>query len=59
MTELLVEFSSSAYLTDTQLSRLKRIPGAVEETFLERMLLVFMDLAPGYLLLAEVADDRT
>jgi hypothetical protein len=26
MTELLPEFSSSAYLTDTQLSRLKRIP---------------------------------
>src|SRR5467141_3435521 len=27
MTELLPEFSASAYLTDTQLSRLKRIPG--------------------------------
>jgi hypothetical protein len=27
VTELVVEFSSSAYLTDTQLSRLKRIPG--------------------------------
>src|SRR5436309_13293874 len=26
MTELVVEFSASAYLTDTQLSRLKRIP---------------------------------
>jgi hypothetical protein len=26
MTELLAEFSSSAYLTDTPLSRLKRIP---------------------------------
>ena len=26
MTELLAEFSSSWYLTDTQLSRLKRIP---------------------------------
>src|SRR5215510_12767990 len=26
VTELVVEFSSSAYLTDTQLSRLKRIP---------------------------------
>jgi retron-type reverse transcriptase len=25
--ELLAEFSSSAYMTDTQLSRLKRIPG--------------------------------
>jgi len=26
VTELVVEFSSSAYLTDTQLSRLKQIP---------------------------------
>jgi ABC-type transport system involved in Fe-S cluster assembly fused permease/ATPase subunit len=26
VTELLAEFSSSAYLTDTQVSRLKRIP---------------------------------
>jgi len=35
MTELLPEFSSSAYLTDTQLSRLKRIPAfAIEADFL-------------------------
>jgi len=27
VTELVVEFSSSVYMTDTQLSRLKRIPG--------------------------------
>jgi integrase len=31
VTELVVEFSSSAYLTDTQLSRLKRIPEVVKE----------------------------
>jgi hypothetical protein len=37
----------------------REIIGAVDETFLERMLLVFMDLATGYLLLEEVADDRT
>jgi hypothetical protein len=35
------------------------IIGAVDETFLERMILVLMDLATGYLLLEEVADDRT
>jgi hypothetical protein len=35
------------------------IIGAVDETFLERMLLVCMDLASGYLLIEEVADDRT
>ena len=37
----------------------REIIGAVDETFLERMLLVFMDLATGYLVLEEVADDRT
>ena len=37
----------------------REIIGAVDETFLERMILVFMDLATGYLLLEEVADDRT
>jgi hypothetical protein len=33
--------------------------GAVDETFLERMMLVFMDLVSGYLLFEEVAEDRT
>jgi hypothetical protein len=33
--------------------------GAVDETFLERMMLVFMDLASGYLLVEEVAEDRS
>jgi hypothetical protein len=37
----------------------REIIGAVDETFLERMLLGFMDLATGYLVLEEVADDRT
>jgi hypothetical protein len=35
------------------------IIGAVDETFLERLMLVFIDLASGYLLLEEVAEDRT
>jgi Family of unknown function (DUF6399)/IclR helix-turn-helix domain len=35
------------------------IIGAVDETFLQRMMLVFMDLASGYLLMEEVAVDRT
>jgi hypothetical protein len=35
------------------------IVGAVDETFLEQMMLVFMDLKTGYLLLEDVADDRT
>ena len=37
----------------------REVVGAVDETFLERMILVCMDLATGYLLLEEVADDRT
>ena len=37
----------------------REIMGAVDEMFLERMILVLMDLATGYLLLEEVADDRT
>ena len=37
----------------------REIIGAVDETFLERMILVFMDLSTGYLVLEEVADERT
>jgi IclR helix-turn-helix domain len=37
----------------------REIIGAVDETFLERMILVFMDLSTGYLLLEEGAEDRT
>ena len=37
----------------------REIIGAVDETFLERMILVFMDLSTGYLLLEDVADERT
>ncbi len=33
--------------------------GAVDETFLERMMLVFMDLVSGYLVFEEIAADRT
>ena len=35
------------------------IIGAVDETFLERMMVVFMDLVSGYLVVEEIADDRT
>ena len=38
---------------------IREIIGAVDETFLERMILVFMNLSTGYLLLEDVADDRT
>src|SRR5215510_14001266 len=37
----------------------REIIGAVDETFLERMMLVCLDLSTGYLLLEAVAEDRT
>jgi hypothetical protein len=37
----------------------REIMGAVDAPFLERMILVCMDLATGYRLLEEVAEDRT
>ena len=37
----------------------REILGGVDETFLERMRLVFMDRPTGSLVLEEVADDRT
>jgi hypothetical protein len=37
----------------------REILGAADETFLERLLLVCMDLSPGSLLLEEAAEDRT
>ena len=37
----------------------REIMGAVDETFLEQMILVLMDLKTGYLLVEEVAADRT
>src|SRR5467141_2792452 len=37
----------------------REIIGAVDETFLERMMLVFQDVPTGYLLFEDVAEDRT
>jgi enamine deaminase RidA (YjgF/YER057c/UK114 family) len=37
---------------------IRPVIGAVDETFLQHMMLVFMDLATGYLLMEEVAEDR-
>jgi hypothetical protein len=38
---------------------IRPVIGAVDETFLQQMMLVFMDLATGYLLMEEVAADRS
>ena len=37
----------------------REIIGGADETFLQRMILIFQDVPTGYLLLEEVADDRT
>jgi len=37
----------------------REIIGGVDETFLERMMVVFQDLPTGYLVLEDMADDRT
>jgi len=37
----------------------REIIGAVDETFLERLMLVFQDLRTGYLVLEDIAEDRT
>jgi hypothetical protein len=37
---------------------IRPVIGAVDETFLQRMMLVFMDLTTGYLLMEEGAEDR-
>src|SRR5262249_50661431 len=38
---------------------IRPVIGAVDETFLQRMMLVFMDLASGYVLMEAVAVDRS
>jgi hypothetical protein len=38
---------------------IRPVIGAVDETFLQRMMLVFMELASGYLLMEEVSVDRS
>ena len=38
---------------------IRPVIGAVDETFLQRMMLVFMDLATGYVLMEELAADRS
>jgi hypothetical protein len=43
----------------TATGEVREIIGGVDETFLERMMLVFQDLPTGYLVLEDIADDRT
>jgi hypothetical protein len=55
----LIETSGAWELDGSAAGEMREIIGAVDETFLEQMMLVFLDVPTGYLLLEAVADDRT
>jgi Family of unknown function (DUF6399) len=55
----IVETAQAWEKEGTTTGEVRDIIGAVDETFLEHMLLVFMDLPSGYLLVEEVAAERT
>jgi Family of unknown function (DUF6399)/IclR helix-turn-helix domain len=55
----IVETAQAWEKESTTTDEVREIIGAVDETFLEHMMLVCMDLSSGYLLVEEVAADRT
>ncbi len=57
--EVIVEIGHSWQEEGTRGGEARPIIGAVDETFFERMMLVFMDLVSGYLVFEELAADRT
>jgi hypothetical protein len=57
--ELIVEIGRSWQEDGVRGGEARPVIGAVDETFLERMMLVFMDLVSRYLVFEEVAADRT
>src|SRR5215211_1150552 len=60
MLERLLLETAAAWETDgIAHGEIRPVLGAVDETFLQRMMLVFMDLATGYLLMEEVTADRS
>jgi len=60
MLERLLRATAAAWEKDgIAHGEIRPVIGAVDETFLQRMMLVFMDLATGYLLMEEVAVDRS
>jgi hypothetical protein len=55
----IVETAQAWEQEGTTTGEIREIIGAVDETFLEHMILILMDLPSGYLLVEEVAADRT
>ncbi len=56
---LIVETAKTWETEASANGEVRDIIGAVDETFLEYMMLVLMDLHSGYILLEEIAEDRT
>jgi hypothetical protein len=59
MERLLLETAAAWEQEGIAHGEIRPVIGAVDETFLQRIMLVFMDLATGYLLMEEVAADRS
>jgi Family of unknown function (DUF6399) len=59
MERLLLETAAAWEKEGIAHGEIRPVIGAVDETFLQRIMLVFMDLATGYLLMEEVAADRS
>jgi len=59
MERLLLETAAAWEQAGIAHGEIRPVIGAVDETFLQRLMLVFMDLATGYLLMEEVAADRS
>jgi Family of unknown function (DUF6399)/IclR helix-turn-helix domain len=59
MERLLLETAAAWEQEGIAHGEIRPVIGAVDETFLQRMMLVFMDLATGYVLMEEVATDRS
>src|SRR5512145_2264935 len=57
--QLLLETAAASEQDGIAHGEIRPVIGAVDETFLQRMMLVFMDLASGYVLMEEVTADRS
>jgi Family of unknown function (DUF6399)/IclR helix-turn-helix domain len=58
LARLILETAAAWEKAGSAHGEIRPVIGAVDETFLQRMMLVFMDLCSGYLLMEEVAADR-
>lgn len=57
--QVILETTAAWERDGIEAGEVRPIIGTVDETFLERMMLVFIDLVSGYLVVEEVTEDRT